>query len=295
MTGAIRAWLDRPTEIERLALLRIAAPLAILGFMSSRVAHADHWIGDAGFSVPDLGGDWRQPLYLSPLSSTTAWAVAGLLVAACLATAAGFRTRLAAGSLALIVAYVALADRLSTFTVTKLSPAIALAICFSAAGARYGVDSWRAVRSEPGVVLPSHAPAGAIRFVQLFLPAFYFASGYCKANGDWLSRSDVLWTHLHDSYQTTVTHWVAGAAPGWSWGLMQHATLLFELGAPLWFALPRTRHIALGYAVAMHVAIGLMFGPVRWFALLMISLLLSAYLPARWLQRLFAPLAERSS
>ncbi|MBE7448336.1 MAG: hypothetical protein HS111_05465 [Kofleriaceae bacterium] len=43
-------------------MMRIAVPLAILGFMSSRIVHADHWIGDAGFIVPDLGGDWRQPV-----------------------------------------------------------------------------------------------------------------------------------------------------------------------------------------------------------------------------------------
>jgi leucyl/phenylalanyl-tRNA--protein transferase len=45
-------WLDEPQPALRLELVRIVAPLAILGFMSSRIAHADEWIGDGGFHVP---------------------------------------------------------------------------------------------------------------------------------------------------------------------------------------------------------------------------------------------------
>src|SRR6185295_12675481 len=58
-----------PQPVERLAVVRILAPLAVLGFLSSRIAEAPEWIGDAGFSVPDLGdtGDYHQPLYLPPL------------------------------------------------------------------------------------------------------------------------------------------------------------------------------------------------------------------------------------
>jgi hypothetical protein len=40
--------------------------------------------------------------------------------------------------------------------------------------------------------------------------------------------------------------------------------------------------------VGMHILIGLMFGPVIWFALLMIALLLASYLPESWVQWVFA-------
>ena len=49
-----------PLPVLRIEIVRIVAPLAMLGFMSGRLAHADEWIGDAGFRVPDLGGDWRS-------------------------------------------------------------------------------------------------------------------------------------------------------------------------------------------------------------------------------------------
>jgi hypothetical protein len=35
----------------------------------------------------------------------------------------------------------------------------------------------------------------------------------------------------------------------------------------------------------MHAMIGLMFGPVLWFSLLMIAILLGGYLPEAWLER----------
>jgi uncharacterized membrane protein YphA (DoxX/SURF4 family) len=286
-TPGFGAWAYGPQPVERLELLRIFVPLAILGFMATRLVHADHWVGDAGFTVPDLGGDWRQPVYLPPIPGAMAWVFAAIMVVSALATAAGALTRWAALALALTTAHAGLADRLAAFTVTKLAPVLAFALCVSAAGARFGVDAWRAHRRAPAAPLPTHAPGGTVRFVQVMLPVFYGASGLCKARGDWLERHDVLWTHLHDSYQTGFSHLLANAMPTAGWAAMQWLTLVFEVGAPLWFALPWTRIPAFVYGVAMHAMIGLMFGPVIWFSLLMITLLVAAYAPIGWLGALF--------
>jgi hypothetical protein len=69
--------------------------------------------------------------------------------------------------------------------------------------------------------------------------------------------------------------------PGGAWTVLQWLTLLFEVGAPLWFALRPTRTAALVAGLGMHVMIGLMFGPVVWFALLMSAMLVGCYAPAR--------------
>jgi uncharacterized membrane protein YphA (DoxX/SURF4 family) len=130
-----------PQPIVRLEALRILVPLFILGFMSSRLVHADYWIGDAGFQVPDMGGDWRQPLYLPPLPGWTAWALAAAMVASGLSLAAGFLTRYAAGVFVLTLAWVALADRLAAFTVSKLGVVLVLALCLSPCP-RTCLDSW---------------------------------------------------------------------------------------------------------------------------------------------------------
>ena len=132
---------------------------------------------------------------------------------------------------------------------------------------------------------------GVIRFFQIFLCAMYSGAGIAKLRGDWLN-GDVLWSHLHDDYQTAISWLLLRTVPGWAWQALQYLSLTFETAAPLWFALPWTRPIAVIAGLSMHALIGLMFGPVIWFALLMSTLLVVSYAPTRWLVRLFRPLAK---
>jgi uncharacterized membrane protein YphA (DoxX/SURF4 family) len=281
-----RRWLGAPEPVLRLELIRILAPLATLGFMSSRLAHADEWLSDAGFQVPSmLDPDWRQPLYLAPLSPNEAWALAAVMVLSGLAVAAGFRARAAAVVFAATLVYVALADRLAAFTVSKLSPVVMLALAASPCGVRLGVDAWLRRRRDPEAALPRYAAAAGSRFFQVLIPVFYGGSAVAKVRGEWLSHPLVLWTHVHDSYQTTFAWAIANAFPAWSWTALQALTLALEMGAPLWFGWRRTRPVALLAAAGMHAMIGMMFWPVRWFSLLMIAILLGAYLPEAWLER----------
>ncbi len=288
-------WIDTPVPVLRLEIVRMAAPLAILGFMSARLAYAEEWLGDAGFRVPDLGvSDYRQPLYVPALPGWASWTVAVALVGSGLALSAGFFARRAAIVFCLASTFVALADRLAAFSVSKMAPMVALALALSPCGTRFSIDAFRAARarrasrSSAGVRkhrLEKTVRSGSVRFFQVLLPVIYSASGIAKARGDWLSHSHVLWTHLHDTYQTFVTVALANLLPAWSWTLLQGVVLAFEAGAPLWFGWQRTRTPALVVGVGMHAMIGLMFGPVRYFALLMTTLLVASYLPARYLER----------
>ena len=85
----VQRWLYGPQPIVRLELLRILLPLAILAFLAVRILHADDWISEAGFHVPDMGGDWRQPLYLPPLPVWAAYAFCAVVVASGLAVSVG--------------------------------------------------------------------------------------------------------------------------------------------------------------------------------------------------------------
>jgi hypothetical protein len=296
----LRRWIDQPQPILRLELVRIFVPLAILGFMSTRLAHADAWIGLGGFTVPDLGKpDWRQPLYLPPVATWQAWLVAAALVISGLMVSIGARARHAALVFAACLAYVALADRLASFTVSKLAPVLAFALFLSPCGTRWSVDAWLRRRRGAGGEPPREVASGSVRFFQCLLVVIYASSGLCKARRDWLEHTYVLWNSLHDSYQTAFAWMLANALPAFAWTLAQAAVLAFEVFAPAWFGMSRTRTWALGFAVAMHLFIGLTFGPVIWFAGLMISLLLPSYLPDRvldaWLDRVPVWLFRRYS
>jgi Vitamin K-dependent gamma-carboxylase len=287
-----------PELLVRIELLRVLAPLAILGFLSSRVAYTEQWISEGGFCLPDLGtADAHESVYLPALSGAAAWWVSAALVLSGLLVIAGYKTRLSAGAFAALLVYVALADRLAAFTVSRISPMIALAICLSPAGTRFSVDAWLARRRaksaapEPPI---EEMSGGVIRFLRAFLIVFYTASGICKARGDWLNHSGVLWTHLHDSYQTAFTLLLANTLPGFMWTVFQGMTLAFECLALLWLGWKRVRLVGLVFALGMHLLIGLMFGPVIWFSLLMTTVLLTCYLPDRTLERLTEKLALRT-
>jgi hypothetical protein len=285
----LRDWLAKPQPIERLALLRIAIPLAVLGFLSSRLLHADHWLSPVGFHVPDLGGDWRQPLYVAPMPVGLAWATAAAIALSGLCLAAGLATQPAAAIFALLVGYTTLADRLEAFTVNKLAPVLTLALFLGPSGARYGVDAWLRRRRHPDAPLPTEVEGGVVRFFQLFLCVMYSASGIAKARGDWLTHQ-VLWTHLHDQYQTQVAWLIMRVLPGWVWWALQWLVLAFEVGAPLWFAMRWTRIPALVIGLGMHLMIGLMFGPVVWFALLMGAILFASFAPEPLIGRIASAL-----
>jgi hypothetical protein len=282
--------LTAPQPIERLALLRILVPLALLGFLATRLVHAGEWLTAAGFHVPDVGADdYRQPLYIPPLPPWGAWTIAATTALAALACAAGAWTRVSAAVLGSCIALLALADRLEAFTVTKLGAPLALALAIAPSGARYGVDAWRAAR-RAGWQPPTHVRAGAVRFFQALTLVVYSGSGVCKLRGDWLRHPAVLWTHLHDSYQTWVTYAIARALPARGWTVAQGLVLTFEVLAPIWFSWSRSRPYALAFGLGMHVFIGLCFGPVVWFAVLMAILLVGGFAPEPWLLRAFATL-----
>ena len=176
-----------------------------------------------------------------------------------------------------------------THRIRESALALVLGLALTPCGARYSIDAWRAQRRAPDKERPTHVTWGNVRFFQALLISLYFTSGIVKARGDWLDNGYVLWTHLHDSYQTSVSHFLANLLPARFWTAAQVATLVFEIGAPLLFGLRRTRSAALLYGLALHVMIGLCFGPVVYFALLMMALLLSGFAPLSWLSLLLRP------
>jgi hypothetical protein len=284
----VNAWIDRPMPVLRIEIVRLFAPLWILGFMSVRLIHADEWLGSAGYRVPPIPRAHNQPLWLPGLPNPLAWALVTVMVLSGLAASAGWKTRKAAYIFAATVMYSALSDRLAAFTVSKIGGVIMLAVALGPAGSRFGVDAWLALKRGEPKPAPVQ-PLGSIRFLQVWLPTFYCASGLAKAGGDWLTTRFVLYSHLHDSYQTGISCLLANITPVWMWNPLQHLVLVFEALAPIWFSIRYTRPVALVIGLGMHLMIGLMFGPVVWFALLMMAVLLGCYLPdwaIVWLDKL---------
>lgn len=268
-----------PQPLARLAFLRIGVPLAILGYLSLRMGHAADWLSVEGFSVPFRGQyDWRQPFHLPPLPVWAAWSLCGVLALSGLSLCLGFGTRFSAGLFGACLLYITLADRLASFTVNKLGVVLIIALFFSPCGKAYSLDAWKVTAEEK----PSFVTWGNVRFFQVLLVLMYAMTGVAKWKGEWLTEPMLLWTHLHGSYQTSTSYLLARHLPMEAWPVLRWVVLGFELLAPLWFLLPWTRLPALLVGLGMHLFIGLMFGPVMWFALLMAVLLWGCVAPLPW-------------
>lgn len=276
-------WWDRfwytPQPAHRLALVRILAPLAILGLLSSRLAFFDAFFTRDGFHLPPLHpGSVNQPVYLAPLGDGSALVITLLLVVSGLALAAGYRTRLANIVFAALVAYVALFDRIAAVSVNKLGTVVIVALCFAPSGIAYSLDARRA-RSPGRQAPPAEVPGVVVRFLQIQLVVLYAASGYCKAfQGDWLKNGYVLWSQIHGHYQTFFSYWAGRLLPPWAWPALQWPVLAYESFAPLLLSVRRTRTPTVIFGLCMHLAVGLLFRRLIYFSLLMIALL-TLFLP----------------
>ena len=262
-------------------IVRVLAPIAILGFMSHRIIHADDWLSDAGFRVPLEIVDYRQPLPIPGLPVWAAWTVALAFLVSGLMTAAGAFTRWSASAFTALAIYVALADRLSAFTVSKLAPMIGLALALTPGGVVGSVDAWRAKRTKP----PTRVSGGCVSFFQIFCRCSTSRRGSRRprARGSTTATSCGR-TSTTRTRRTSATG-SAGVMPMWMWPVLQITVLVFELGAPLWFSLRWTRTPAMIYGLGMHLMIGLMFGPGDLVLDLMMSLSIASYAPMRWLER----------
>jgi hypothetical protein len=163
--------------------------------------------------------------------------------------------------------------------VSKLGPGLVVALWLTPSAARFSIDALIERRRRPDAPVPTVVSWGNVRFFQILLVAFYSAAGIAKLRGDWLGDRVVIWTHMHGSYQTHVAFFLANTLPAAAWILFQWATLVLETGAPLWFALPSSRKVALCAALFMHLVIGLCFSPLIWFSLLMSVLLVGCFAP----------------
>jgi hypothetical protein len=120
-----------------------------------------------------------------------------------------------------------------------------------------------------GYIVASAMP----RVLQVTLVLIYFVAGYSKCYpGDWLKYSDVVYTHVQGFHRTDLAAWMIRTLPVWCWTVIQGATILFEVFAPVWFYWKRTRLLAIVYGFQMHLGIALLMKGLIFFSAQMLTL-----------------------
>lgn len=126
--------------------------------------------------------------------------------------------------------------------------------------------------------------AAPLRVLQTVLIIIYFAAGWTKAFGEgaWLTHADTLKLTMQGFHRTDLAAWALRQFPDWLWTVLQGGTVLFELGAPLWFVLRVTRPWALLAGIGLHLGIALTMQNVWPFSLQMIAFY-PLFIPLRFL------------
>ncbi len=254
---ALLRWAVGPCSSVRLEAFRWAATLALLIYTLAWSLDGREWLTAEGyhlspsvslglqFEVPLLP-EWALPIFLV--------VYIGSMVAILLRV---WPTRFVWVTLAGLL-YVTMADRLGAFSMNKVAivalTAIALAPWVEPKAG--GQEQSRGLRS-----------AWPIRVLQATLLLLYFGAGICKLQGDWLESSTVLWRQAQTIYMTDLAAWMVRSLPLWVWAVLQHASLGFELAAPLLFGVRRARPLAFLGGAAMHLGIGLLMYRVGYFSL----------------------------
>jgi len=262
----------------RLDTFRVLFSIVLLLYLGVRLMHPYEWLTSYGFhytAETRLGIDpvpWPLlPAYLVP-------PFVALLVGSIVCLIAGWRVRLCLWVVLALVVYIQYVDWLTISTPNKLF-----------------ILGYAVLALAPP--LRSQGPDGAlrqsawpVRVLQATLLIQYFTAGTCKiVFGDWFLHTDVLWSQVQGVHRTDTAAFLLRTLPKQAWSLMMYSALLFEILAPLLFAMRRTRWLAFVWGFSFHVLVGATMGKIIYFGLQMTSFYVLFMEPAqlriawRWL------------
>ncbi|MEX2580701.1 MAG: HTTM domain-containing protein [Verrucomicrobiales bacterium] len=275
----VRLFGDEPAA--RYRVFELAFTGAFLVYMGRNLLTPLEWLTAEGFH---LAAGLQRPGAMPPFPLLPVWAVpifVGILLAAAAVIVLRPRhRRFGFAALALAALYAEGVDSASSFALNRI---YVVGFVFLAL----------APESDAG---PRRGTVASVRAFQAMLMAMYFATGLTKIkSGNWLEHSDVLWTHAQSYYATEMAAYLLRNLPARAWTALQYSVLLFELGAPLWFAWRRTRPYAILFGLSFHLGIALMMKAVWVFSLQMAAfytLFLREGAAAELLRRLRSALAS---
>ena len=265
---------SRPVSALRLRLFECTMTLALLVDTGWRFLHWKEALTDWGFH-PSPDEMWQMG-FIRAFPLPPPWAIPligiGILIAASLVLTNRFRR-------------------------------VGLVGCFVTAVWVYGVDPWTTqalnriligtfliLATAPGYFRDSSGRlkvfAAPVHVLQATLVIIYFAAGYTKAyQGDWLKHEHCLWNIVQGYHRTDEAAFLLRHIPVWCWMVMQHSTLVFELGAPVLFAFRYTRLGAAIFGVSLHLGIAILLKRLYFFSFVMISFYW-LFLPDTWIHEL---------
>jgi hypothetical protein len=252
-----------PVHAARVDLFARGFVLTFALFVAGWGLFAREWLSPLGFHISPTASNPLAPTPAPLLPEVLAVPFVALVLLLSLAALLTKRQRLWFFLLAPLALYLQLVDFLTAFTLNKFYVVFFVLL---------------ALRPRRQSFSPGHVEmesAWALRSMQATLLISYGTAGICKiAHGDWLSRPDVLFTHLVGVFRTDAAAWFVHTAPSWLLIAFAWSALLFELLAPLLFGVRRLRWVAYLWGAGFHLSVALFMKDLIYFSLQMMSMYL---------------------
>ena len=265
-------WIGREDAV-RLRIFESAFTLVFVSMLGFNFTEWQDWLTPEALYLTDE--EARVLGYPPTFPRMPAWMVPGFAVIILL-SATGIALnrwrRLSLIAMAAIAIYVQGVDYLSTSAQNKLAIAVFVLL---ATAPGYTTDA------VTGRMMACLAP---VRIIQATLLIEYWAAGWtkCFGEGAWLKHADTLQLIVMGFHRTDLAAWFLRTMPPMFWTLGQMTTLVFEVGAPIWFTWKRTRWLAVAFGLSLHLGIALMMKNLIFFAAQMWSFYPLFVTPDEW-------------
>lgn len=264
MQARLLPWLRHtfiiPTDALPLRMFEVLFTMAFLLRMGRNFTAWREWLTDEGFRLTPA--EYQVLNYPTPFPALEAWMVpllALVLFGSGLAVIMAWQRRIALWLLLGCAVYVQGVDFLGSFAYNKIF-----------------IGGYALLATGPGPFQDTAGrwvvSAAMPRMIQATLVVLYFAAGIAKAfQGDWLKYNDVLWTKVQGLHRNELAALLLRTLPKGAWMVMQHAALIFELGAPMLFLIPRLRWLAIAWGLSFHFMIAALMAGLVYFTVQMWS------------------------
>jgi len=272
-------WAFNPADTAPMAALRIAVGLLTIGWTLSLLPDAETFLSDSGL-VPDLpfytDGAWAVQLG-SP------YVVLGVLLAAAVALAVGWRTRAAAVIVLILLVAVQRRDPFFVNSGDQLLRVMAFFVMLMPAGETWSLDARR--RGYERLRAP-----WALRVLQVQVSALYLFAVWAKVRGvAWNDGTAVgIALQREDLERFSVPATLATSLLVST--LLTYSSLLVEAALAFGLWLPRLRYWVMAAGIGLHMGIEMTL-LIGWFSFAVVASYLAFVEPehlrgaARWLQK----------
>lgn len=280
VSGAVSGLREFTFGIERTGRIQLfekAFVATLLIYILDRSLHPLEWLTDAGFHYPPSAQSHWLPTPPPLLHPAFVPAFLVVFFYFMIQALRGQRTLAMLIGTWVCLVYVTFLDPASAFSINKLYIA-GLTVLICARLTMYlkndvGFSNW------------------GLRILQATLIVHYFASGWCKAaHGNWLEDPYTLWSQAQGPYMTDTAAFLLNYAPREMWIVLQHWSLILELGAPIFFTIPRIRPLIIVWGFAFHLGIAFTMYKLILFSAQMMTFYV-LFMPNSWIKKIESALA----